>query len=443
MTTSTFAHAPIFATAAEGPALAPEAFLRACPETPRGFWFHGDRWAVFGGVVARADAVEGRDRFQRVMTDADRLLERVQGDGVPGAGRLFGGFAFGDRAPGSGPWSGFPAGTLVLPSVVVLGASQGVHVTAHHAECLPFAEHDLTGFIDRATRFADEHRDPPFARARPLPARVDGYATWAQAVQAVLEAIARGEVQKVVLARSQDVRFDAPPDAAALLARLRADNPGATIYCFEPRPGTVLLGAAPEVLVTLHDGRFLPTAVAGSTARGATPAEDETLARRLLGSPKERAEHGFGVDDIVSRLSPFTDEVDIESQPRILRLHRIQHLETDIAARVSARTGALDLVRALHPTAAVAGAPREPATMLLERVEALDRGWYAGPVGWCDAAGNGEFAPALRCAVGQGREWRLFAGAGIVAGSDPDREWSETAMKLAPMLHALGAAADG
>jgi isochorismate synthase len=377
------------------------------------------------------------------MRDVEALFARVHHDGVPGAARVFGGFAFGDRAPDGGPWDGFAAGTLVLPSVVVLGGPRGTRITTHGAECPEAAERALTAFRDRLARVSGEHRDIPFARARPLPARVDGFAAWGEAVRAVLEAVDRGEVQKVVLARSLDVRFDEPPDPVALLARVRADNPGGTIYGFEPRPGTVLLGAAPEVLVTLHAGRFLTTAVAGSTARGTTPEEDEALARRLLGSPKERAEHGFGVDDIVSRLSPFTEEVEIEAQPGILRLHRIQHLETDIAARVAAPTSALDLVQALHPTAAVAGAPREPAASLLTQVEALDRGWYAGPVGWCDARGDGEFAPALRCAVGQGREWRLFAGAGIVAGSDPDREWSETAMKLAPMLHALGAAGDG
>lgn len=431
--------APIFSATGAGPALTPEAYLRACPEAPRGFWSHGERWAVFGGAAARAETPDAGARFRTAAGQLATIFGRIVGAHAPRA-RAFGGFAFDGRGPADACWQGFPPGLLILPCITVIGEAGGVRLVAHEAGRPEDAAARIEQVAAAARRAGSEADLPAFTRAVPLPARVDGFAAWARAVQAVLGAIGRGEVQKVVLARSLDVRFADPPDPVAILARVRKDNPGGTIFVFEPRVGTVLLGAAPEVLVTLADGRFLTTAVAGSTARGATPAEDEILARRLLSSPKERAEHGFGVDDIVSRLSPYADQVEIESQPRILRLHRIQHLETDIAARVAPEVGALELVRALHPTAAVSGAPREPAASLLAREEALDRGWYAGPVGWCDAAGNGEFAPALRCAVGQGRDWRLFAGAGIVAGSDPDREWSETTMKFAPMLHALGAA---
>lgn len=430
----------IFTAAAPGPDLPPEAYLRVCPGPPRGFWCHGDRWAVFGGSVALAEAPRAADRFANVAERARRLLEQSAGGNGPPP-RVFGGFAFGDRAPDGAVWSGFPPGLLMLPRTTVLGSPAGVEVLAHDAEDEAAARRRIDALC-AAAEASNGHPPPQFVRADPLPASVDGFAAWAHAVGAVLEAIRRGEVHKVVLARALDLRFADTPDPLCLVARVRVENPAGTIYYLEPRAGTMLLGAAPEVLVTLEDGRFLTTAVAGSAARGRTPAEDDTLGRRLLASPKERAEHGFGVDDIVSRLSPFTEQVDIEAQPRILRLHRIQHLETDIAADLQPDVHVLDLVAALHPTAAVSGAPREPAASLLARVETLERGWYAGPVGWCDAAGNGEFAPALRCAVGRGRAWRLFAGAGIVAGSDPDREWSETAMKFQPMLHALGAAAD-
>ena len=142
---------------------------------------------------------------------------------------------------------------------------------------------------------------------------------------------------------------------------------------------------------------------------------------------------------MVARLTPFTGTVDAQPEPHVLTLARIQHLESEIRARVPDGTGVLDVLAALHPTPAVCGLPRDAALSLLSRQEPFERGWYAGPVGWFDGEGNGVFAPALRCAVARGSRWRLFAGAGIVAGSDPALEWDETGMKFEPVLRSLEA----
>jgi menaquinone-specific isochorismate synthase len=211
------------------------------------------------------------------------------------------------------------------------------------------------------------------------------------------------------------------------------------VFFFQPEQDAALMGAAPETVATLRDGVFHATAVAGSIGRGATPREQAELAARLLASEKDRHEHRIALDDMVARLAMVTHQIRTDPQPHVLTLTRIQHLETEIRASVPAGTGVLDLVRLLHPTAAVCGLPRDAALSFLAGAEPFDRGWYAGPVGWMDGEGNGMFAPALRSAVLHDGVWRLFAGAGIVEGSVPALEWEETAMKFRPMLEALAA----
>lgn len=211
-------------------------------------------------------------------------------------------------------------------------------------------------------------------------------------------------------------------------------------FLFEPRPGRLLMGAAPEVLVTLRDGRIEATAVAGSAGRGRSPEEDRSLAGELLSSRKDRAEHRAVVDAMVGHLRDMARDVRVQEGPHILALARIQHLETEVSAGTVAGLTALDLVERLHPTPAVCGVPRDRALAFLAEAEPFHRGWYAGPVGWFDTEGEGHFVPALRTAVGDGRRWRLFAGAGIVEGSEPRAEWEETGMKFQPVLRALAEA---
>jgi isochorismate synthase len=218
---------------------------------------------------------------------------------------------------------------------------------------------------------------------------------------------------------------------------LWARNPGSHVFLFEPGPGRSLVGAAPETVATVAGGAFRATAVAGSMARGNTPEEDEVLARALLDSEKDRREHRFCVEDMVARLDPVAGRVQADLEPHLLTLSAIQHLETLITGELLDGETALSALEALHPTPAVCGFPRDPALELLQRSEATRRGWYAGPVGWFDMGGDGVFVPALRSAVRRGGEWHLFSGAGIVAGSDPEREWAETDIKLKPVLEAL------
>jgi isochorismate synthase len=258
-------------------------------------------------------------------------------------------------------------------------------------------------------------------------------------VDRVLDAVAGGALSKVVLARAQRVVTEGELDPLEVLRHLRRENPASYAFLFEPRPGSVLLGAPPETVATVSAGEFTATAVAGSASAGSSAAERETLARRLLASEKDRLEHRLCVDDMVTRLEPLAREVEADGEPRVVAFSSVQHLETRIRARLNSGETVLSALESLHPTPAVCGFPRDRASAFLEREEPFERGWYAGPVGWFDGRGDGVFAPALRAGVGEGEEWRLFAGAGIVAGSEAAREWEETRMKFQPVLRALAA----
>jgi isochorismate synthase len=230
-----------------------------------------------------------------------------------------------------------------------------------------------------------------------------------------------------------------PARTSHVLARLREENPRAHVFLFEPEPGRALLGAGPEVLAELRGGRFHATAVAGSIGRGRDVAADAELAERLRASGKDLAEHRHTVEVMREVLLPLVSDLRVDGRPGVLTMARIQHLETGFWGTALHGVDVLSLVEALHPTPAVCGRSRERALELIRECEPFDRGWYAGPVGWVDTAGDGDFVPALRSAVGSGTRWRLFAGAGIVEGSDPELEWEETGLKFEPALRALGA----
>ncbi len=432
----------------EAPGVEPDTFLRLASGEPRGLWARGERWVAHRGVLREircdADDVDATgDRFERVGRLTRALPAPVEESGNV---RLYGGFAFGDDHRAEDAWTGFPAALFHLPEVELTGDASGtghlrVRGVAHPDEVVAVQErlqgralallNALRGSIPAAP-----NGGAPGGRARLEALRRDA---WEGAVEGLLRAIARGRVSKVVLARTLDVETAAPVDPVDLVAALRTGNPGTHVFLFEPEPGKVLLGAAPEALATLRRGVFHATAVAGSVARGDDQAEQRRLAQVLHASQKDRAEQRVVVEDMVSRLSALASDVKAEAEPHVLTLARIQHLETEIRARVDERTSVLDLVAALHPTPAVCGVPREEALVLLRRDEPFERGWYAGPVGWFTLGGDGHFVPALRTTVGGGACWRLFAGAGIVEGSRPAAEWEETGIKFQPVLQALAA----
>lgn len=334
--------------------------------------------------------------------------------GVPGSGPvLFASIAF---DPGAG------TSVFVVPEVTV-GRRDGVSwVTTVGDAVLGTPELPTDDGPPLRLRYADGALDP---------------ATWCSAVGAAVERITAGELRKVVLARDLLVAADRSLDPRHLLRRLAARFPDCWTFAVDG-----LLGATPELLLR-RTGRTLSARVLAGTAPRGAGADDDRLARELMGSAKDRAEHELAVDSLVDALAPFCSELSAPPEPELLTLANVRHLATDVVGTQRARgprsgAGLLELVGAVHPTAAVCGTPTPLAAQVIGELEGMDRGRYAGPVGWLDGRGDGEFGLALRCAELTGdRGARLFAGCGIVAGSDPSAELAETQAKFAAFQAAL------
>jgi isochorismate synthase len=259
---------------------------------------------------------------------------------------------------------------------------------------------------------------------------------WAGRVGEALAAIERLPLEKLVLTRRVELPLAAAPELNRVLERLAARYPDAAVFAVH-RAGASLVGASPERLLSLEHGLVVADALAGSAPRATCDDADQQLGGRLLGDPKERAEHEVVVREILAALEPLCTAVMASHGPELLRLSNVQHLASHVHGRVRPDVGVFELVERLHPTPAVGGAPRAAALDWLVHNGEAGRGWYTGGVGWLDDAG-GDVWVALRCALLEGRAATLYAGAGIVAGSDPAQELLETGWKLQPMLEALG-----
>jgi menaquinone-specific isochorismate synthase len=396
-------------------------------------------------VELRGGRSEAEDRFDSVAMSAKEVaLAPILPEGTARAPRMrfYGGFSFRSDHEAGGVWSEFPSSLFHVPVFELEGDESGdAWLRARTLVEEGDDRHVFGRLRHQAERLRAELATLADFPATIRPAAGSGTPTdrtnWEAAVRASLGAIRNGEISKAVLARTLDVELEATIDPVDVVGHLWEVNRGSHVFMFEPSSGSAIVGAAPETVATLRDGVFHATAVAGSIRRGSTPREQAELAARLLASDKDRSEQRIALDDMVARLETVAHQIRTDPQPHVLTLARIQHLETEIRASVPAGVGVLDLLRLLHPTPAVCGLPRDSAMRFLTDEEPFERGWYAGPVGWFDAEGNGVFAPALRTGVSTGSGWRLFAGAGIVEGSVPALEWEETAIKFEPMLEAL------
>ena len=261
-------------------------------------------------------------------------------------------------------------------------------------------------------------------------------ADYGSGVAEAVDRIRTGELRKVVLARTIEVDAGRELDARRLAHRLRAVNPDA--YTFAAPTTGIIVGASPELLVSRFGRVVRSNPLAGSAARSGDPDEDRENAARLLASAKDHEEHAIVVDALATTLASFCRELSWDPAPTLLETPNVWHLSTRFRGLLREPSpGVLELVEALHPTPAVAGEPRDAALGLIAELEPFERGSYAGPVGWVDASGDGEWAIALRCAELRGDHATLYAGAGIVAGSRPDAEVDETERKFRAFLDAL------
>jgi len=387
-------------------------------------WVHHGAGLVGWGEALRAALPAGEDRFAAgekwlpSLFDAADVDDQVR---VRGSGLVaFGTFTFDASSEGS---------VLIVPKVLL---GRDGHGQAWLTTVTGDREPDLAALGWPPA--------PQSVLARP-PSRVrwhDGSLPgpqWEQAVAEAVAAIKVGSLRKVVLAQDLFATAAEPVDIRALLRRLADRYPDCFTFACDG-----MVGATPELLIRQTGRQVSALVLAGTTPRGGDPAEDEALGRELLASAKNTEEHAYAVASMREALEPLCDELDSQPRPALIKLPNLQHLGTWVRGSLAADgtpRSALGLAAAVHPTAAVGGAPTGVALELIRELEQMDRERYAGPVGWVDADGNGEWGIALRCAQLSGRTARLFAGCGIVAGSDPAAELAEAQVKFRPMRGAL------
>ncbi len=413
-----------------------ESFLGLPLDGERMLWDAGDGWAFAGrGAAARVESWGDR-RFPTAREAAERVFASIldlERGGAPSL-RMFGGLAFQPQGQTAGaaqaPWAGFADASFVLPRWTYCLSKDAAFVRV----AVPAGE--LRGVEDRlasvlhALEAAPDHVTAPTPNGASI-LEMDR-TVWDELVLGALRSIRSHELEKVVTARRSAVALRAPIDLPAALACMRRLEPTCTRFAVE-REGGVFLGATPERLALLHGLRVEVDALAGSI-----PRRDAGEEATLLASDKDQREHAPVVDGIRSALAPFCDRVDAPATPGIRTLRAVHHLWTPISATLRAPMHVLDLVAALHPTPAVCGLPRETARGWIAAHEPVPRGWYASPVGWFDASGEGQFSVAIRSALVAGTRAWLFAGCGIVEGSDPALEYEETGVKQTTMLATLG-----
>ncbi|MFB6267442.1 MAG: isochorismate synthase MenF [Halodesulfurarchaeum sp.] len=454
--------------------------LEVLPE-PLGVWTGPDEPTIVAGGARRTLTGGGPDRIQAIHRQAEPLFDSLETVEPPQARpRLLGGVSFHPRTHLRPPWEAFSPASFVLPAVQLVQDDTDAWLTAVGD---PSAT-GTPGLETLASRLASA--SPP---TTPRPGIADtsfsvAGTRWRQHVADLAASIAsretvanRGEqageagsagtsadtpgtdaedteisgppiaesIDKVVLAQALEVTFQRPFEPGPVLSGLSETYPDCFRFAFSrPSPSSrpeggeraTFFGASPERLVTKRGRKVTTTALAGTVERGKTPDEDQALSSALRTDPKIEREHGVVVERIEAQLSHIGTDVSV-GETGVRRLDTVQHLETPLSATAPAGGHVLDVVEALHPTPAVGGLPPGPAMEAIEEREPVDRGWYAGPVGWFDADGDGTFAVGIRSAVASGERATLFAGNGIVADSDPDDEWDEVQLKFRPILEHL------
>jgi menaquinone-specific isochorismate synthase len=408
-------------------------------------WEQPDRGFALAALgVAHGVTSRGDKRFEQIAHECLRLREGAVVDGpvgLPaGAGAVWtGGFAFDPEGAAAPPWSSFSPASMILPEVSLCRQGSSAFLTVN---AVLSTDDDVAAVEARvAARIAALRDEPlplldPHLTGRPEIRSVRSPSEFERAVDEATVQIAKGEMSKVVLAREVTVEAVAAHDPAAVFGVLRVQFPSCFCFCCGT-PEAAFLGASPELLVRRSGAGASTVALAGSTRRSSDPAVDDHLGEQLLRSDKDRREQRIVAERIVRKLRPHAVWVETAPEPEVVKVANIQHLATPILAQLAESHSAIGLAGLLHPTPAVGGEPWSAAATTIAELERMDRGWYAGPVGWMDATEDGEFCVALRSALLRDREAHLFAGVGVVAGSDPAAELAETEVKLQALLPLL------
>lgn len=386
---------------------APPDLVGMLPTSGGYVWISNNRGFVGWGQAVRIDPGMGPGRFDRAAADLDQLFDGTEVDDEvdrPGTGPIaFGSFTFDPNSTGS---------AVVVPEVVVGFDGEVSWMTVCEVDEAAPRDRTPQEELQSETGTTQAH--------------------WIDMVDKALGSISRGDLEKVVLARVTQIESPVGYSLRETVRNLSAQYPECFTFEFED-----LVGASPELLVRCQGSVLESMVLAGSAARGAGAAEDDALGASLLGSDKDQREHAIVVEQLIERVGRICRSIKTDLHPELFKLSNVQHLRTRIHGQLTTALSALEAAGHLHPTAAVCGIPAPAAIAAIRQLEGFDRGRYAGPVGWVDEHGDGEWAVALRCAEVRGGVARAFAGCGIVAGSDPILELKESDLKLQAIVDAL------
>ncbi|MDQ0352936.1 menaquinone-specific isochorismate synthase [Alkalibacillus filiformis] len=409
----------------------------------RFYWTSADGELTFVGLgyanqFYSTDSDERYQSIEQALQDQKQQMIQLQNEQIAGTGAIyFGGFSFFNERHHS-EWHDFPVNQFVLPKRL-LTVKSGKHYLSLNLWIEPNdSAENVSTMIE--TELDQVNGVQPFTNKEMSFAQVNDeltYEEWQSLIVNAVNEINDGKLDKVVLAREVEALFEEQVPVEQVLNALLEQQERSYIFVMENN-NQAFIGATPERLVEVNSGELQSACLAGTTSRGQTVDEDEWKALELLKDDKNLEEHQYVVKMIQNSVSPLCDRLSIPNQPMIRKLSKIQHLFTPVSGTLKESVTIFDALKALHPTPALGGEPRQEAMDFIQQHEPLERGWYAAPIGWVDANFNGEFAVAIRSALLTGHKARLFAGCGIVSDSDPKAEYDETNLKFSPMLGALG-----
>lgn len=450
-TTAALPHVRFFTETIEAGGISPLSFFEAgafISDNHRFYWENASKTMTLVGVGHALTLTDdaGTDRFDAIETKWKHYCDALIKEDKDMDPVLFGGFSFDEKRSSSpSEWEKFPNALFAVPTFQ-LKIENGktlvaINFVSEESETVLQFE-ALRKQRDQLIHMAQVQESVSTEKSALISMKELRKDHYLKAVQQITEKIQKGEAEKIVIARKLALQFEQPIRPAAALQSV--SNEQRDSYNFGMENGTqFFFGATPERLIEIKDGQAFSACVAGSIKRGSSADEDQQFGNELLGDKKNREEHQYVVDMITGVFDSLCASYTAATQPKLMKVRDIQHLHTPVHGKLGAESSIFQFVKALHPTPALGGVPTPVAMELIRKEEDLDRGYYAAPIGWTDASGNGEFAVAIRSALLEQESAWLYAGGGIVADSIPEQEYEETWVKFRPMLRALGGSLNG
>ncbi|WP_085521903.1 isochorismate synthase [Tuberibacillus sp. Marseille-P3662] len=409
----------------------------------RMYWSEGEALTIIGSGCCFELTAKGDDRFESIASQYQVLLadaQQTSADVSNGTGPvLLGGSSFWSEYASAEQttWRHFPEAAFFIPQFLLTQKYEATTLTINVAISPSDDVQAKKQILDEELNQLLNDELEIESGAHDIHMNESDIEGWKHAVVHATDKIEEGGLDKVVLSRDATATFNETVTAEAVVKNLEATQKDCFIFAIE-RDGDCFLGATPERMIRKQGSDLDTTCLAGTIARGTDDEEDDRLGNALLNDDKNVMEHQFVVDMIKGAIEKDCQSVQVPHRPVLYKNKHVQHLYTPITATINEDRSILNLVGSLHPTPALGGTPRDRALAVISELENYERGWYGSPVGWLDAAGNGDFAVAIRSGLLKDKQATLFSGCGIVADSEPESEYKETGLKFKPMLTALG-----